>query len=165
MTCLSKPIRSILLALILGLIATGAAQSGNSLTDGPPSPGPYGPLSASDLNRDGTVTRAEIEAFMEQGPYRRIGLVAFFDLSDTDQDGILNSEEFAVVDPPYAFDGTDANADGIVTRAETEAYVENRLYRRIGLGAFFDLVDTDQNNELSPEEIQTALETGLLTLD
>jgi hypothetical protein len=141
------------------------SESSNRLTDGPPIPGPYGPLNASDFNRDGTVTRVEMEAFMDQGPYRRIGLVAFFDLSDTNQDGSVSPDELAVVDPPYAFDGTDANADGIVTRAETEAYVENRLYRRIGLGAFFDLVDTNQNDELTPDEIKSALETGLLTLD
>lgn len=49
------------------------AVDADALTDGPQSPGEHGPLSASDTNRDGSVTRAEIEAFMDAGPERRAG--------------------------------------------------------------------------------------------
>ncbi len=137
-------------------------RSDKPLTDGPPSPGPHGPLSASDTNKDGTVTQAEIESFMSESPYRRIGLVPFFDQCDQDKDQRLSDAELVGVEPDHAFNGTDKNADGVVTRAEVEDYVSDRLYRRIGLEAFFELLDTDQNGELSPTEIETAHSTGQL---
>jgi hypothetical protein len=142
----------------------GGGDGGNALTDGPRSPGEHGPFSASDTNRDGTVTRAEIEAFMDAGPERRIGLVAFFDENDLNGDEVIDGDKLAVVEPAFAFDGTDANADGVVSRLEVEDYVNEpgRLYRAIGLGEFFDLVDTDANDEVSPAEIEAAHESGQL---
>ncbi|MEZ5382271.1 MAG: hypothetical protein R2754_10845 [Microthrixaceae bacterium] len=136
----------------------------NSLTDGPQSPGEHGPLSAADTNRDETVTRDEIEAFMDAGPERRIGLVAFFDENDPNGDDVIDEDELADVTPEFAFDGTDANADGQVSRAEVEDYVNEpgRLYRAIGLGEFFDLVDTNDDDEISPAETEAAHESGQL---
>ena len=46
----------------------------SSLSDGPMVPGPYGPLSASDADRDGQVTRPEMENFESMGPERWFGL-------------------------------------------------------------------------------------------
>ncbi len=140
-------------------------HEGDRLTNGPRSPGLHGPLSAADFDRDGTVTRAEIESFMQASPYRRIGLLAFFDQHDNDGDKRLSDSEFAAVAPPHAFDGTDANADDVVTRDEVESYVADKLYRRIGLEAFFELIDTDHNVEISPAEVETAHQTGQLSRD
>ncbi len=147
-----------------GTTITSADVSTNRLVTGPRSPGEHGPLSASDYDKDGIVSRSEIEQFMGEGPYRRTGLVAFFEQSDSDQNQLIDAAELAGVQPPYAFDGTDANADGIVSKTEVENYVSDptRLYRKIGLEAFFDLLDTDQNNELSPAEIEAAHESGQL---
>ena len=147
--------------IVVSLIAMAGCNS-NSLQDGPPSPGPHGPFSASDFNKDGTVTKSEIEKFMEQGPERRVGMVAYFDQFDRDKDQRLSKTELAAVVPAFAFDGTDANGDGIVERSEVETYVSGRLYRQMGLGEFFDLIDTDQNGEVSPAEIEAAHESGKL---
>lgn len=135
----------------------------NRLTDGPENSGVSGPFSNADSNRDGTVTREEIEAFMDVGPERRVGLLAFFDEKDTNGDGIIDEGELAVVEPAFAFDGTDSNEDGLVSRDEIVAYVneDGRSYRK-GLGDFFVLIDTDGNDEVSPEEIQAAHDSGLL---
>lgn len=68
------------------------------------------------------------------------------------------------MEPAYAFDGTDAIADGVVSRAEVTDYVNEpgRLYRAMGLGELFDLVDTDGNDEVSPVEIEAAHVSGQL---
>lgn len=150
-----------IIMIALGALALAGCNN-DKLHDGPPSPGPHGPLSASDFNEDGNVTRAEIEEFMEQGPERRVGMVAYFDKYDTDKDKNLNKAELAAVEPAFAFDGSDANADGIVSRTEVEAYVADRLYRQIGLEAFFGLVDTNGNDEISSDEIEAAHASGQL---
>ncbi len=157
--------RGILYFLTLLLFVTAScSSSGSKLVDGPQSPGEHGPFSASDTNRDGTVTRKEIEAFMDNGPERRIGLVAFFDQNDTDKNCSLDKDELAAVEPEFAFDGTDANAEGIVSRDEVVKYVElpGRLYRKIGLGKFFELIDTNNDGKVSPDEIEAAHESGQL---
>ena len=65
--------------------------------------------------------------------------------------------------PPNLTSRGEATLPSIWTRARTEALVE-RVSRSepdhsaIGLGEFFDLVDTDGNNEVSPEEIEAAHE-------
>ena len=61
-------------------------------------PGPNGPWSAADHNRDGIVTRAEMTLFGTQKPHR-------------------NSARLLM-----HFDGADTNHDGIVTQAEIDAY-------------------------------------------
>lgn len=135
-----------------------------ALMEGPPHSSEHGPLDNADLNRDGTLLRAELEEFMNQGNYRRITLLTFFEQSDTDQDGIINREELAQVNPPHSFNGTDANGDCVVSRAEVEDYVNEagRSYRSIGLGKFFELVDEDSDSTVTPEEMEAAHESGLL---
>lgn len=135
-----------------------------ALKQGPIHSTEHGPLDNADLNRDGTVVRAELETFMDQGKYRRITILTFFDLFDTDKDEKLSKEEMAKVDPPYGFDGTDSNGDCVVTRNEVIAYASQtgRSYRKIGLGKFFDLVDTNGDSKVTPTEIEAAHISGLL---
>lgn len=157
------------------LIALGAAvatfvylqqaPSENSLADGPRVPGPYGPMSASDSNRDGQVTRAEMESFVSKGPERKVGMVTYFDQYDADADGTLTAEELAVVKPPYAFDGSDLNADGVLARAEVEEYVSQRLYRQMNLLDFFDLVDTNADGVVVESEMIAAQKAGQLPVE
>lgn len=167
---------SVLKAGLLGLLiflGAGAAtvaytqqtSSENSLASGPRVPGPYGPMSASDANRDGQVTRAEMEDFVSMGPERQVGMVAYFDQYDADVDGTLTAEELALVEPPYAFDGSDLNTDGVVARAEVEDYVSERLYRQINLLDFFDLVDTDADGIVIEDEMIAAQKAGQLPLE
>ena len=57
-------------------------------------PGPNGPWSAADHNRDELVTREEMEVFGGQKPYRNLArLLMHFDAADTNHDGIVTQEE------------------------------------------------------------------------
>ncbi|MCB4808435.1 hypothetical protein LG651_09235 [Tamlana sp. 62-3] len=135
-----------------------------ALKEGPTGSSEHGPMDNADLNRDGTVLREELEAFMQQGEYRRVTIINFFDLFDTDKNGKLSDTEFTKVNPNHSFNGTDANGDCIVTREEVVAYAneKGRSYRKIGLDKFFDLVDVNGDNKATPEEIEAAHESGLL---
>ena len=137
------------------------------LARGPGRPSPHGPMSNADFNRDGSVTQAEVARFMSDGPYRQITLLAYFDRFDQDRDAVLSEAEFARVDPPWAFNGVDANADCVVSRVEVEAYVDQpgRSYRKVGLTAFFDLIDTDHDGTATASEIEAAHRSGLLARD
>lgn len=148
-------------ALVAGL-ALAQLGSRNSLTDGPRSPGEHGPFSASDFDRNGSVTRAEIDQFIGMGPERGVGMVVYFTKFDTNDDQILDKVEVAAVEPEFAFDGSDANGDGILTLEEVTAYAEERLYRQMGLGEFFDLIDTNADDVVSAEEIEAAHASGQL---
>lgn len=156
-----KNLKIILIACLTLSIA--ACKNKNSrLKDGPRSPGPHGPFSASDFNRDGTVTKAEIDEFITQGPERKVGLVAFFEQFDKDKNKRLTEEELSLVEPAFAFDGTDSNGDGIISKTEVENYVSERLYRQMGLNEFFDLIDTDSDGQVTPIEIEAAHNSGQL---
>ena len=135
-----------------------------ALKEGPKHSSEHGPMDNADLNRDGTVLREELETFMDKGEYRRITILNFFDLFDIDKDGKLSEIEFAKVKPSHGFDGTDANGDCVVTREEVVAYgnQKGRSYRKIGLGEFFNLVDTNGDDKATPEEVEAAHESGLL---
>lgn len=135
-----------------------------ALKQGPMHSSEHGPMDNADLNRDGTVLRTELEMFMNQGEYRRVTLLSFFDRFDTDKDGKLSDDEFAKVKPSHSFNGTDANGDCIVTRKEVMDYVnqKGRSYRKIGLTKFFDLLDTNKDNKVTSKEIEVAHKSGLL---
>jgi len=134
------------------------------LKEGPGRSSEHGPMDNADLNRDGTVLREELNDFMNTGEYRRVTIINYFDLFDTDKDGKLNNAEFAKVKPPHSFNGTDANGDCIVTREEVVNYAneKGRSYRKIGLDKFFNLIDTNNDNKATPEEIEAAHKSGLL---
>ena len=61
-----------------------------------------------------------------------------------------------------AFDGSDADADGILTLAEVTDYANQRLYRKMGLDEFFDLIDSNGDDLVSAEEIEAAHVSGQL---
>ncbi len=57
---------------------------------------PWGPSSAweaADHDRDGKVTRDEMERFVKQKPHRTDRLLMHFDKADTDKDGIVTLAE------------------------------------------------------------------------
>ncbi len=57
-------------------------------------PGPNGPWSAADHNRDGTVYRDEMELFGKQAPHRNAArLMMHFDAADKDQNGLVTQDE------------------------------------------------------------------------
>jgi hypothetical protein len=145
-----------------GEVSQGADQC-QALFQGPGRT-PHGPLSNADFNRDGTVTQAELARFMNDGEYRRVTLLAYFDRFDTDRNAMLSVSEFAKVDPPFSFNGVDANADCVVTRSEVVAYVDQpgRSYRKLGLLKFFELVDADHDGNATPAETEAAHQSGLL---
>ena len=144
------------------ILATGIAEARDNPTVAPPSAGPNGPLSSADRNGDGTVTRAEIEDFMRDGPYRRYGFVEYFDMLDVDGDGNLNAAERANAEPPGAMDDVDFDGNGLVSRAEAQQQVGDRLYREIGVEKYFVLLDLNSDDRLTPDEIQAAKDKGQL---
>lgn len=160
-----KTTLSIATALAVALFATGAATARDNGTAAPPSAGPYGPLSSADHNHDGTVTRAEIDDFMRDGPYRRYGFVDYFDMLDANQDGYLDAGERANAEPADAFDDVDFNHDGLVSRAEAQDQVGDRLYRQIGVEAWYLLMDLNGDDQISPDEIEAAIAAGQLIPD
>jgi hypothetical protein len=152
----------VIAAALAAAVAFSQTSDGNSLANGPRSPGPHGPFSASDFDRNGEVTRAEIDRFIEMGPEREFGMVAYFAQFDTNNDQILDEGEIVDVEPAFAFDGSDADADGILTLEEVTQYANERLYRQMGLGEFFDLIDTNGDDLVSAEEIEAAHVSGQL---
>lgn len=57
-------------------------------------PGPNGPWSAADQNRDGVVAREEMELFGTQKPHRNLSrLLMHFDKADTNHDGRVTQDE------------------------------------------------------------------------
>lgn len=135
-----------------------------ALKEGPNRSSEHGPMDNADLNRDGTVLREELESFMDRGRYRRITILTFFEQFDIDKDGKLSTQEFSKVDPPHGFDGTDADGDCVVTQQEVFAYANQagRSYRKIGLGEFFNQIDSNGDNKATPIEIEAAHTSGLL---
>ncbi len=77
---------------------------------------------AADLNDDGVVTRAEYDSALNEG-FARV---------DTDRDGQFSLAERLAVGGGPAGGGApdpDANADGVVTRAEYDAFHGARFIR------------------------------------
>ena len=84
-----------------------------------------------DANHDGTISRAEFEAYRERqnaGPQSAPGSAAaifghvgshWFDHADTNQDGRVTLQE-AVERPLHLFDMADANHDGVVSLQEQQ---------------------------------------------
>ena len=72
----------------------GGAGPGPSYGNPVGSPGPNGPWSAADHDRDGLVTRQEMESFGKEKPHRDVERLMFhFDKADTNKDGSVNQSE------------------------------------------------------------------------
>lgn len=154
-------ITHLVLASIIAL-SSGAAMARDNGTVAPPSAGPYGPMSSADHDKNGTVTYAEWEDFLRDGPYRRYGFLIYFDMLDTNSDGNLNADERSKAEPLDTYDDVDFNGDGLVSRAEAEKQVAGRPYRELPGEDFFKLVDLNGDNKISPDELKDAQNKGLL---
>ena len=152
--------RIVSIAATLLILSAGTALARDNPTVQPPSAGRDGPFSSADHNKDGTVTHAEWEDFLNDGAYRRYGMVQYQDMLDTDHDGRLDATERHQADPANTFDDVDFNGDGYVSRAEVEQQVAGRLYREMPGEDFFKLVDLNGDDMISPDEIQTAHDKG-----
>lgn len=158
-------ITALILAANTMLLLSGssfAQTGGNATRSGPLSPGPHGPFSASDFDCDGQVTRAEINKFIAMGPERAVGMVAYFDQFDLNQDRVLDQTELTSVEPKFAFDSFGANADGRLTLEEVTVYPNERLYRQMGLDDVFDLINISGDDTVSAAEIEVAHVSGQL---
>lgn len=155
-----KVLRVTLIGILV--MAGSAAIARDNPTVAPPSAGAYGPMSSADHNKDGTVTYAEWQDFLRDGPYRRYGFVNYFDMLDTDGDGNLTAAERAKAEPRDTYDDVDFNGDGLVSRAEAIKQVAGRPYRELPGEEFFELVDLNGDREISPSELSSAQSKGLL---
>lgn len=151
-------------ATLAGLIALlpNTAAARDNATVAPPSAGAYGPMSSADRNKDGTVTHAEWEDFLRDGPYRRYGFLNYFDMLDTNSDGNLDAGERAKAEPRDTYDDVDFDGNGLVSRAEAERQVAGRAYREIPGEEFFQMVDLNSDNQISPSELKAAQVKKLL---
>ena len=83
--------RARLAFVLVGAVLAGAAFI---LIAQPWGPGPNGPWSAADHDRDGIVYRNEMESFGRSKPHRDVNRLLFhFDAADTNKDGQVNQAE------------------------------------------------------------------------
>ena len=111
-----------------------------------------GRFAAADADRDGLLSRAEVERSLPR-------LAARFDAIDRNRDGALSPEELRASRGGKARDRTgeggfaehfrraDADGDGALTRAETETGLPR-------LAAKFDRIDSNRDERLTPEELR-----------
>ena len=83
--------RARLAFVLVGAVLAGAAFI---LIAQPWGPGPNGPWSAADHDRNGIVYRNEMESFGRSKPHRDVNRLLFhFDAADTNKDGQVNQAE------------------------------------------------------------------------
>ncbi len=83
--------RARLAFILVGAVLAGAAFI---FVAQPWGPGPNGPWSAADHDRDGIVYRNEMESFGRSKPHRDVNRLLFhFDAADTNKDGQVNQAE------------------------------------------------------------------------
>jgi len=161
-------------SIVLGVAAPAAAQTAASpnpkgpQTQAQRAPAAQRPLSRSiflanidaefrkiDADKNGSVTRAEVEAFQRAVSVLQIGARnrALFARLDRDRDGQLSAAEFAAFNsaPPKPnsapFVGRyDLNRDQSITLVEY----------RTGTLANFDRMDADKDGVVRPEEMRAA---------
>lgn len=173
-------------ALVMTAMATGASAQGNGRAAddnqgrqrGRDGIGRFHPM---DADRDGVITRAEWqgngESFRRQdtnadgvlsgievsrllrpgnNARRRDDLVARFTRADADNDNRLGRDEWST--PLGSFDQSDANHDGLVTRAEFLAAT------RVRTGNDADVLDTDASRDrpLDTQAYKAGVQNGLV---
>ena len=107
-------------------------------------------LKAADTDKDGQLSRAEVEKAMPH-------LAARFDDIDTNKDGKLSTDELKAMAQhmqrgPHGAHGDhmqqiDTDHDGQISRAEMEAHAQ-KMFKD------FDAVDTNHDGKLSKEEMR-----------
>ena len=109
-----------------------------------------------DLNKDGQMSRAEIEAFQTAGNSARVAArtTAVFTQLDSDKNGQLSATEFAKLNPAPKADATpvlriDTNKDGQVSLAE----------HRTATIDTFNKLDGNKDGILTAEEVKSATST------
>lgn len=96
----------------------------------------------ADLNRDGSLNRTEVAAFVTDST---------FDAADANNDGNLTMAEWTAsssASRPEQFRAADANSDGTVTLDEARIHARKRPLAQ----DFMKGADTDKNGSLSREE-------------
>ena len=145
-------------AIIAAALSSGASAQGAPSGDVPRAQfittmdGEFGKM---DADKDGKVTRAEIEAYDRTVALAnaRARAEAMFDQLDVDKNHQLSLAEFMkLVTAPPPVDGRpliaklDLNHDGVISAVE---------YRAGKLG-YFDQIDTDKNGVVSVAEMKAA---------
>lgn len=142
--------RSLIAALLL-VPATGFAADNPATAKSPRA----AHFSKADANRDGKLSRAEVERAMPH-------LSGSFASIDTDKDGQLSRRELRAWKKAHRgerqakaaqrFRHADTDGDGAISRAEAEQHAP-RLARR------FDRIDGNRDGKLTPDELRAYRET------
>lgn len=111
-------------------------------------------MTRMDVNKDGTITHQEMEAFHKQ----------HFSIADANSDGQLTQDEFLTAESRdevrqqarYSrmmsiFTGLDQNSDGVLSSTEAQAMVTER----------FKQLDANGDGMITQEEIQAKRRFGL----
>lgn len=109
-----------------------------------------------DENKDGFVTRDEMQAFRAELRAKGGAKPRRFDDADADKNGKLSKEEFVAAYPRLAeeFEKIDADKDGSLSREEMRDYRKQKGEAR--LNERFASADSDNDKKLSKEEFAKA---------
>jgi hypothetical protein len=143
--------RSLIAALIL-VPAIGLAADNTAGAKGPRSSGHF---SKADTNRDGKLSRAEVEKAMPH-------LLGKFESIDSNKDGQLSRGELNAWKKAHRaerqakaaerFKHADTDGDGAVSRAEAEKHAP-RLAKK------FDQIDSNKDGKLTQDELRAYRES------
>ena len=140
-------IAALILVPAIGFAADSAAPA--------KAPRAAGWFKKADTDRNGTLSRAEVEKAMPR-------LAGKFDRIDTNKDGQLSRSELNAWRKAHRgerkaktaerFKHADANGDGAISRAEAEKHAP-RLAKK------FDQIDLNKDGKLTPDELRAYRET------
>lgn len=152
----------IVIALIIGL-ASAAAISQNAPSAGPNKDRGAARMQAADTDKDGMLSKAEVEKSSPR-------LAQAFDKLDSNKDSKLSADELKAGRDAMRsqgrqgkdgkrgrglFESADANKDGVVTRQELETALAQKDPKQRALQAF-DAADSNKDGQLSQQELAAA---------
>lgn len=128
-----------------------------------PAPAPLSTFDRLDMNRDGFLSRGELEAFgvRSQAVTAESGTAAFHRL-DTNADGFLSRAEANVMlgIPGWSFDAADANRDGFLNLTEAMPHLRWLEGRGVASYPSFEGLDVDRDGFLSRAEANPLIGTA-----
>jgi Ca2+-binding EF-hand superfamily protein len=121
-----------------------------------------------DSNQDGSISKAEMQSFMDQAPAKTgdsISIDELFSKIDTDKNGLISKAESDTFDKQMEAnrqaemkqrqDKMDTNQDGSISKAEMQAFMKqasSESDKSIDVDKMFSEMDTDGDGAISKAE-------------